>query len=427
MRKQNFISLFLLLALIGGTVVTAAASGTARAQEERIAAIVNDDIVSAYDIAQREALVITSAQLPDNDATRRRIRPEVVRSLINEALQLQEARKMGIKVSDEELALAVDDLERRNKMAKGQIFEILARAGIDKETLLRQLRAEIAWGKVVRRRFSARAQVSEDEIDQKLAEIKARAGKDEYLIDEIFLPYDRAATQAETVASAKRLISELRQGASFAELARQFSQGLSAKQGGSIGWILPEQLAPELARAIRGAEIGAIKGPVVTPSGVYILKIRDRRKILGKDLSKSKVKLSQVVLPLPENPSKEDIRSQLALAREIRASLATCEDIDKIAGKMGDKDSGSVGTLIIGQLPAEIRRVVINMKAGDVSKPILSKTDVRLLMVCERTDPKAAPLPTREQIRTRLIGTKLARMAQRYLRDLRRDAVIEFR
>ncbi len=427
MRKTTLILTILSLALIGSALAMTAVSGMARAQEERIAAIVNDDVISAYDIAQREALVITSAQLPDDEATRRRIRPEVVRTLINEALQLQEARKMNIKVSDEELALAVDDLERRNKMAKGQIFRILSRAGIDKATLLRQLRAEIAWGKVIRRRFGARAQVSEDEIDQKLAEIRSRAGKEEYLIDEIFIPYDRASTQAETVASARRLIRELRQGASFAELARQFSQGLSAKQGGSIGWILPEQLAPELARAIRGAEIGAIKGPVVTPSGVYVLKISNRRKILGKDLSKSRIKLSQVVLPLPKNPGKEDIRSQLALAREIRASLSSCEDIDKIAGKMGDKDSGSVGTLIVGQLPAEIRRVVINMKAGDVSKPILSKTDVRLLMVCERTDPKAAPLPSREQIRTRLLGTKLARMAQRYLRDLRRDAVIEFR
>ncbi len=419
--------LILSLVVIGSALAMTAVSGMARAQEERIAAIVNDDVISAYDIAQREALVITSAQLPDDEATRRRIRPEVVRALINEALQLQEARKMNIKVSDEELALAVDDLERRNKMAKGQIFRILSRAGIDKATLLRQLRAEIAWGKVIRRRFGARVQVSEDEIDQKLAEIRSRAGKEEYLIDEIFIPYDRASTQAETVASARRLIRELRQGASFAELARQFSQGLSAKQGGSIGWILPEQLAPELARAIRGAEIGAIRGPVVTPAGVYVLKISDRRKILGKDLSKSRIKLSQVVLSLPKNPGKEDIESQLALAREIRSSLSTCEDIDKIAGKMGDKDSGSVGTLIVGQLPAEIRRVVINMKPSDVSKPILSKTDVRLLMVCERTDPKAAPLPSREQIRTRLLGTKLARMAQRYLRDLRRDAVIEFR
>ena len=115
-----------------------------------IAAIVNDDVISVYDLSQRIQMVIAFSRLPNTAETQRRIAPDVLRRLIAEKLRLQEAKRLNITIPDEQINNAIADLERQNKIPAGQMGQMLASHGIDLDSLKQQVNAELAWIEVVR-------------------------------------------------------------------------------------------------------------------------------------------------------------------------------------------------------------------------------------------------------------------------------------
>ena len=145
-----------------------------RAQDAlRIAAVVNDDMISVYDLNMRLNLVVALSALPDTNVTRQRLGPQVLRSLIDDELKRQEANRLGIPVSEGEIESALRRLEKGNGLDKGGLDKFLASRNIQKSSLTTQIESEIAWGKLVQGRFSALSQVSDEEIDEVLNEIES--------------------------------------------------------------------------------------------------------------------------------------------------------------------------------------------------------------------------------------------------------------
>ena len=163
----------------------------ARGQDvQRIAAIVNDEIISRYDVQQRVDLIISTSRLGNLPDTRRRLRRQILRSLIDERLQLQAAKLHSIKVGNADLKRAFKFIEHQNKLPVGGLDRYLTDLGVPREALEAQLRAEISWTKLVRRRLSRNVQIGEEEIDEVLARLQANAGRFEFRISEISLPVD---------------------------------------------------------------------------------------------------------------------------------------------------------------------------------------------------------------------------------------------
>ena len=130
----------------------------------RIAAVVNDDVISVYDLVQRVRLVILSTGLEDNNETRQRLVPQVMRTLIDEHLQLQMAKEQNISIPDQRVEDAIADIEQQNGMAAGDFDRLLQRAAIDRATIEQQIRAGLSWSRVLERRMLQEVQISDEEI-----------------------------------------------------------------------------------------------------------------------------------------------------------------------------------------------------------------------------------------------------------------------
>ena len=390
----------------------------------RIAAVVNDDIISVRDLDARVRMVITVSNLPRNAQTIQRIWPQVLRSLIDEELKLQEARRLSINVSPEDLERAKRSMEQRNKMAPGSFDQSLESQGIESNTLLKQMRADIAWVKLVRRRFQSTAEVTTDEIDDALNRLERNRGKPQFRIREILLDSADPLVNEEEVAN--RLVSQLRSGADFAALAREFSEGATAMTGGDIGWTTKEQLDGEVGAVVDKLEPGEISDPIRTIFGYQIIQVLQRRILSAPDPAKTKVTLKQVFVPVPPDFDNFAEASQRSIAIAVSETAQSCDDMDVLAAEINSPAGTDLGTLEIGELSPVLREAVITLKVGEVSRPLRLPSGFSTLMVCAREEPESA-LPRREEIANRLRARKFETFAQRYLRDLRREAFIETR
>lgn len=410
-----------------GVFLFAGVAPRAPAQDvQRIAAIVNDQVISQFDLAARTKLVVASSGLPDTPEGRRRIAPQILRILIDERLQLQEASRRNIRVSEADLSRAIATIEKNNRMPKGGFMQFLDQKGIPHQAAIEQLRATIAWQKLVDRRLRPTVTVGDEEVSEILKRILQSRGQDEARLSEILLAVDSPTEEATVRQNAQRLVDQLRRGARFDAVARQFSQGAAAAVGGDLGWIREGELDPALGKAVAALAPGEISDPVRSGAGYHILRLTDRRKFLAGDPGKTKVTLNQVFLPLPPGASEAAVETQVSLANTLRETVRDCKDMEAAAKEARSPRPAELGTFTLKDLSASMRRAVASLKVGQTSAPQRLGDGVMVLMVCERVDPPSN-LPTRASIRRSLFSRRLETLARRYLRDLRLASIVDLR
>ena len=410
----------LLLALLP---VVLGAAGRAGSQEiMRIAAVVNNEAISIPDLVARIDVAIAVSRLQASDELRQRLAPQVLRALIDERLKVQEATRLGVTVSEAELADAQGTVEQRNGIPAGDFERFLRSQGLAVAVVLDQIRAEIMWSKLVRGRLGASVSVGEGEIDEAIAKLEANRGRPEYRVAEIFLAAESSDRESEARAAAASLYEQLAAGASFGQIARQFSQSATAAVGGDIGWVVEGQLPSEIEAVLARLEPGSVAPPVRAFDGYYIISLIDRRTVLAAETPGGSVHLAQLVLAADRV---EIARADGTLER-LRDQTEGCEALLAHAGEIGTALSGDLGRVAIGDLPPAIRAVVDDAPVGRASEPLPYDGGVRIVMVCEREDAALAS-PDREAIRREIAGRRLELMARRYVRDLHRSAFIDIR
>lgn len=391
----------------------------ARAQAQRIAAVVNEDAISAFDLDARLAIVMGTSGLPNRQEVRERLAPQILRSLIDETLKLQEAERAGITVTEADIAGGVTRLEQQNGLPSGQLNKMFRRAGLDWNSLIRQIRAEVGWIKAVQKTLQPRVTVSEDEIDLYAQNLRRNLGKPEYLVADIFLAVDSPSQDAEVRAAADRLIEQMRRGANFAALARQFSRGPSAQRGGDLGWVGPGDVDQDLLEVLATMKPGNLSQPIKAFGGYHILLLRDTR--LASAQGMAGIALSRIVLTVSGAGALTADR-RAALLDQIRSTQG-CDAFNALAQSLGPP-SGPMGTIDPDRLPPDAQRQVESLAVGTPGAPLRIDTADVVLMVCDRPE---GGLPGRETLRDRLQDQKLEALAQRRLRDLRLQAIIDIR
>lgn len=243
---------------------------------QRIAAVVNEDVISAYELNQRVLMVMVTGRIPDTEENRRRLSTQILRNMIDEQLQLQEAKRLNIRVSDEEIDKVLVRLNQQNDLPPGSLEKILARANVDINVLRAKLRADESWSKLIRNQLRQQVFISDEEVEEELNRLKAVKDLPRHRVAEIFLPVDNPDNERQVLELANRLIQQTRKGAKFSALAREFSQSASAAVGGDLGWVTKGQLDPVIDQTISRMSKGEIAGPIQTLAGYYILYVIDK-------------------------------------------------------------------------------------------------------------------------------------------------------
>lgn len=394
--------------------------------QQGIAAVVNDKIVSRFDLEQRVRLIMATSGIPDTPENRSRIAPQILRSLVDESLQIQEANRLEIKVEEKDIDQQLDGIAKRANMTTAQIDEFLKANNVSRDSMVNQIRAEIAWNKVVSQQFSPLITVSEEEVDEILNRLQEESDQPRYLVSEILLTYDTPQQEQEMLGGATRLAEQIRQGAPFNAVAQQFSRSPTAANGGDIGWVHLSQLPESVAPVVADMGIGQVSDPIQTLNGIYLVQLRSKQVGIGADPMKDEWTLLRVLLPLtvdaPEAAVERRARESQKFISEFKSCDQASEQISAFLGGQADEPR----TVVFGSLEPRMQQLVSKSKPGDVIPPIRSRDGVEMVAICAHkvNDPQ---MPTREAIEDNLYSQQISIMSRRHLRDLRRDAVIEMR
>lgn len=308
--KRNAIAVAVLLGLVvvGGVPSSRVALA---AGKESIVAVVNQGVVTASDLDARLDLIAASTGLPPSKELSEKLRPQVIDMLVEEQIKMQEAKRLSIVVDEKDIDEGFKQIAAQNKIEPDVFRKALAQRGIKISTMRDQIRAQLAWTKVVQKRVRPRVDVSEADIDSELDFLKANLGKDQYKIAEIFLPTSDTAKNSDVRTLASKLSEQLKKTPeAFPKVARQFSQSAGADQGGLVGWVYGEQLSQEVDAVLPSLGNGQVSSPIDTPSGLYIILMIEKRVLSAETL-----------------PSREDITQRIGNQRLDRAQRRYLMDL----------------------------------------------------------------------------------------------------
>jgi peptidyl-prolyl cis-trans isomerase SurA len=399
--------------------------GTAMPSVVKATAIVNGDVITQTDVDQRLALlaIANSAPIPPDQMDA--LRQQVLRNLIDETLEIQAGKneKDKIEVKPADIDKTVERVAANVKQTPAQLASYLQANGSSIRTLRRQIEGEIAWQRLQRAKIEVT--VGDDEVKAVLDKLNASKGTQEYRVGEIFLSAT-PATQEQTLATANKILEQLRNGGSFVAYARQYSEASTAAVGGDLGWVRPEQLPAPIADALRQMGPGSVSNPIPVPGGFSIIAVQDAHKTLTRDPRDAVLSLKQVSISFPKGTTRQVAEPIVARFAEAAKTVGGCGGAEKIATEFHGEVVTQDGVKM-RDLPPALQQLMIPMQVGQATQPFGSLEEgVRTLVICGRdeVDPTA---PSFDEVYSQLNEERVNNRARRYLRDLRRDAVIEFR
>ena len=391
----------------------------------RATAQVNGEIITGTDIDHRLALIVAANdnKLPPEEVAR--FRAQILTNLIDETLQIQEAAANEIEVTDAEVNQYFDRVAQQNfNRPANEVEKYLVSIGASVATLKRQIKGELSWSRLLSRNVRPSANVSDDEVNAIIERIKATKGTTEYRLGEIYL-----AATPETLPSvqenARKIIDQLRQGGNFVAYARQFSEASTASVGGDLGWLSLAQLPTSLATAAAGMNSNEIQA-VASPGGISILLLIDKRQVATSDPRDSVLSLKQIAITFPKGTTEAQVTPLVKRFSEETQQISGCGVADEMARKLG-ADVVNRDGIKIRELPAPLQQVMLDLQVGQSTPPYGSLEDgVRVFVLCGRDAPQEAASESFDEIMSRLEEERVNKRARIYLRDLRRDAVIEY-
>jgi peptidyl-prolyl cis-trans isomerase SurA len=358
---------------------------------------VNDRVISNYEVDQR-ARFLQLLRAPGDPEE------EAIKALIEDRLRSSVAEGAGLSLTAEAVTVGMNEFASRANLTGEQFVEALAQAGVAAETFRDFVSAGLIWRDVVRAKFGGRVTISDAEIDRAIARSK-QATTARLLLSEVVIP------GSEGLAIVERLKREKSTLTAFTAAARRYSKAPSAENGGQLDWLPLANLPADVRAAVIGLEKGAISDPVRVPGGIAAFFLRDIAQDPTPELAPIEVKYAQYLIP-----------NDGASAAALRASVDVCDDLYAVA-KAQPEDRLMVETVPLGQVPAAIGAELANLDPGESSTAIKRGEWQVFLMLCSRT-PVQELAPQRDDIRTQLINQRLGGYAERYLAELRAEAII---
>jgi peptidyl-prolyl cis-trans isomerase SurA len=292
-------------------------------------------------------------------------------------------------------------------------------------SIRRQITGEIAWRRLQSKKIESSVSVGDEEVQAVIDKMNASKGAEEFRVGEIFISAN-STNEQQALANADRVFAALQQGGSFVGYARQFSEASTAAVGGDLGWVRPEQMPDALAQAIRQMRPGMVSRPIKVQGGYSIVAVQDIRKILTADPRNAVLSLKQVTVSFPQSTNRAQAEPIVARFASAAQNIGGCGGAERIAGELNAEVVQS-DDVKMRDLPPALQEMILQMQVGQATRPFGSiEEGVRVLVLCGRdeVDPSA---PSFDQVYAQLNEERVNLRSRRYLRDLRRDAIIDYR
>ncbi len=384
---------------------------------EAVAAIVNEVVITTYDLRQRMQMMLLTAGGRVPIGARAQLQQQALRDLVEEKLKLQEAKEYELEATPEEIEQELVSLAAKSNLPRDAFVKVLEANSISVKLLEEQIKAGILWPQLVQGRFRDRIRVNDDEVDNTLERMRADINLNQFRVSEICIPVDDPSQAQQYYQGGMQLIEQMRAGVPFAVVAQQFSACTTAAVGGDVGWVRAGELPPELDSAIRDLPVGSVTNPIPSQGAFIILAVREIRRA---------VVAGEPTFTLAHASASEAIGENAA--RFAFEKLATA---DACTGRPLRIDLGEgVGvsfleSMTIGDIDSRFSDFIVDLERGDTSPLIKADGAYHAAYVCDKDE--GLGLPSREALEDRIYSRQLTRIGLQYLRDVERRSLVDIK
>ena len=431
MRHRAFICSLLLLACSLAPAAWAQRASSRVEFIDRIVAVVNNDIITAYELESRievvkSQLASQKIQLPPRDV----LEKQLLERMINERVQLQFAAETGIRVDDIALDRAIERIAQGNRMSVDQLRQALEKDGVSFAKFREDIRNEITLARIKEREADNKVVVTENELDSYLSSQAQRGSDTEFFLAHILIQVPEQANPEQIQARklrAEQAQAELKKGSDFGQVSARFSDAPNALQGGELGWRPATRLPQLFNEALNAMQPGEVSPLLRSPNGFHLLKLLDKR---GRDVALvvTQTHARHILIKTSEVVSEADAKRRLVELKERLDNGAPFADIARLHSEDGSGvKGGDLGWLSPGDTVPEFERAMDALAPNAVSEPIRSQFGWHLIEVLERRKEDVTQEKQKLRARLEIRERKAEEAYQEFVRQLRDRAYVEFK
>lgn len=400
---------------------------------DRVAAIVNDGVVLKSELDEQVQLIGSrlrqqGLELPPENV----LRQQVLERLVTQEVQMQRASRAGLKVTDEMVNAALQDVARRNGIALAQLPQALASQGIDYASYRENLRKEITLSMLRQRDVVARIVISPRELDQYLEREKNSPSEStSYNISHILIAVPQAATPEQLAAAEQRaedVHHRAAAGEDFAKLAVAYSNSQTALEGGALGWRKGTELPTVLADAVVKLKAGEVSDIIRTPSGYHLVRLNELRSSDGPSMVEQ-VHARHILIKTNELQDDATVEQRLDAVRE---RILKGEDFAGLAATLSEDpgsaaEGGDLGWTSPGTFVPEFEAQLASLKEGEISQPFHTQFGWHIVQLLGRREVDNSAEMKRQRAYAALRESKAEEETELWLRRLRDEAFVEYK
>lgn len=414
------------------TTLTLPAKSGGIVELDRIVAIVNNEVITLNDLNERMSIVIKqlqaqSTQLPPQDA----LKKQLLERMINDMVQMQEAKETGIKVDDAALDKTLQRIADENNLSMTEFRRRLEQDGVRWQKFREEVRGEVVVSRLREREVESSVSVTEAEVDTQLSlEAREATTDQEFRLAHILVLVPEQATSVQIEARRKRALqalSELRKGAEFAQISAQYSDAPDALQGGNLGWRPSGRLPAIFLEALTPLKAGETTDILRSANGFHIVKLLDRR---GRDAQPTvqQTHARHILIKSKEGVTDSDAKERLARLRERIIGGADFGELAKVhSDDPSNVKGGDLGWISAGDTVPEFERTMNQLRDNEISAPVQSPFGWHLVQVIERRTEGVTEERKRAAARNTIRARKADEAYQDWLRQTRDRAFVEYR
>ena len=389
-----------------------------------IVAIVNDEPITMMDLDARIRLIIISSNLPNNLETRKNLSGQVLQSLISERLQHQEAKKLGIRVTNQEVENNIKFIEKQNNMPENQLIETLFQNGVPKSALPIRLKSNLIMQKLLQNIIRPKVVINNNEVNNEYNNLLANNGKMEYKFSEISFNFSNLSKKEDIILIAKQIRKKIIEENNFDVIGKRIQENGTGIYKNN-NWKLTNKINKDIYLQIETLKKNEISELVLTNTGVSIIKIDGKREFKIPELSQTVSDIAFISTDLPINKNKidlfiEDIKNKTK-------NIKSCDEMTELSKIYGNKRGKYLGKILLKNLPKYFIEELKNLNVNQPSKPIVADDGIYVTMICNYNKDLNQEYALKEMIKDNIRNRSTTILKERYLLDLNRKALIDVR
>lgn len=406
---KRFLSVFFIIFVVGGVSTRV----MAEQKDEKIVIVVGEVVITSRDVDERLGFMLLSMGMHNTSENRSKMRKEATKSLVQEALQLQEIKRHA-SINEKQIDMAFADMAQRANIPVEKFSDFLAQHSVSIETVRQFLAAQIYWPQYIQGRYSNVMNIDPKKIEAIKEEQKASKGKGRLLLAEIFIPINIPSEEKLAKEQINQVYEQISK-ENFESLAQSFSKAPSAMKGGNLDWITEDFLPEEAQKALKKISVGNFTQPIRIEDG-YVIYLVKNKQLPGEPMLEDTVfALRQMIIPHTE--------SLADVAVDELKKAKCCEELEQVFHKYEFIHVERSDSVSAQQLNPVLLEYLSKLEDNKLSQPYTYPTGIMYMWVCSRKSANTEM--TEDEIRHRLVMQNLMHKSRSVIQGMLRATYID--